>query len=432
MRSVAFHTLGCKVNQYDTQAMIEALVKDCRIVSNKERADIYIINTCTVTNRADQKSRQQIRNAIRKNPEAFIAVTGCYAQRFPQKIAEIQGVDLILGNREKNGIASFINGGEKNPEPEIFVENIDSYSRYDTLSVSKHHSHTRAFVKIQDGCQNYCSYCIIPYVRGKQRSRPLKDTLEEIRELVRNGYKEIVLTGIRLGSWREDLNGGVALTTLLEKVAEIEDLKRVRLSSIEPEDLDEDLIDRIAQIPKVCPHLHIPLQSGDDKILKAMNRPYNTFYYQDLIKRIREKIKEVAITTDIMVGFPEEEEKEFGNTYNFIKKMKFAKMHVFRYSPRPGTSAAQLKRKVREQEIKKRSERLLGLSLKMQEEFNRLFLGKTLEVLVEKRRGNNYLTGLTDNYIKVIFNGPEDLVNKIIKIKITQVEKEYVIGMLAS
>jgi len=429
LRSVAFHTLGCKVNQYDTQAMIEALAKDCRIVSNKERADIYIINTCTVTNRADQKSRQQIRNVIRKNPEAFIAVTGCYAQRFPQRIAEIQGVDLILGNREKNDIASFLNGGEKNPEPEIFVEDVDSCSRYDTLSVSKHHSHTRAFVKIQDGCENYCSYCIIPYVRGKERSRPLENILEEIEGLVRNGFKEIVLTGIRLGSWGKDLNGEVALTTLLEKVAEIKDLKRVRLSSIEPRDLSEELIDRIDQLPKVCRHLHVPLQSGDDQTLKAMNRPYNSSYYQDLIERIREKMEGVAITTDIMVGFPGEGEGEFGNTYNFIKKMKFSKMHIFRFSPRPGTPAAKLMKKSGEKEIKKKSERLLKLSSKMQEEFSQSFLGETLEVLVERKR-NNYLTGFTDNYIRVIFNGPENLVNEIIKVKITQIEKGYVIGKL--
>jgi len=431
-KSVAFHTLGCKVNQYDTQAMIEALAKDRRIVSNKERADIYIINTCTVTNRADQKSRQQIRNVIRKNPESFIAVTGCYAQRFPQRIAEIQGVDLILGNREKNSIASFLNGGEKNPEPEIFVEDVDSCSRYDTLSVSKHRSHSRAFVKIQDGCENYCSYCIIPYVRGKQKSRPLKDTLEEIEGLIRNGFKEIVLTGIRLGSWGEDLNNGFTLALLLKKAHEIEGLRRIRLSSIEPEAQNEDLIDRIAQLPRVCRHLHVPVLSGDDQTLKAMNRPYDTFYYQDLIESIREKMEGVAITTDIMVGFPGEVKKEFENTYNFVKKMKFAKMHVFRYSPRPGTLAAQLKGKVGEQESKKRSERLLGLSLKMQEEFSRLFLGETLEVLVEKRRRNNYLTGFTNNYIRVIFNGPEDLVNEIAKVKISEIKKGYVIGMLAS
>ncbi len=429
MRSVAFHTLGCKVNQYDTQAMREALAKDCRIVSNKERADIYIINTCTVTNRADQKSRQQIRNVIRKNPKAFIAVTGCYAQRFPQRIAEIQGVDLILGNREKNGIASFLNGGEKNPEPEIFVEDVDSCSRYDTLSVSKHRSHSRAFVKIQDGCENYCSYCIIPYVRGKQKSRPLKDTLEEIEGLVRNGFKEIVLTGIRLGSWREDLNNGFTLALLLKKAHEIEGLRRIRLSSIEPEDLDEDLIDRIAQLPKVCSHLHIPLQSGDNEVLRRMNRPYHSSYYQDLIEKIRKKIKGVAITTDIMVGFPGEGEEEFGNTYNFIKKMKFSKMHIFRFSPRPGTPAAKLMKKSGEKEIKKKSERLLKLSFKMQEEFSRSFLGETLEVLVERKR-NNYLTGFTDNYIRVIFNGPEDLVNEIVKVKIGEIKKGYVIGKL--
>ncbi|HEA47015.1 MAG TPA: MiaB/RimO family radical SAM methylthiotransferase, partial [bacterium] len=293
MRSVAFHTLGCKVNQYDTQAMREVLTKDYRIVSSKEGADIYIINTCTVTNRADQKSRQYIRNVIKKNPAALVAVTGCYAQRFPQKIAEIQGVNLILGNGEKIRITSFLNGGspipinrdgiKKNSRPEVFVENIDSYSRYDTLSVSKHHSHTRAFVKIQDGCQNYCSYCIIPYVRGKERSRPLENILEEIKGLIRNGFKEIVFTGIRLGSWGEDLINGLTFAALLGRVSGIEGLKRIRLSSIEPRDLNEKLMDRIAQLPKVCHHLHIPLQSGDDKILKAMNRPYGTFYYQDLI-----------------------------------------------------------------------------------------------------------------------------------------------------
>lgn len=429
-RSVAFHTLGCKVNQYDTQAMIEALAKDYKIVSSEEKADIYIINTCTVTSRADQKSRQYIRGIIRKNPEAFVAVTGCYAQRLPEEIARIQGVDLILGNEEKNGIASVLDQAGKNSRPEVFVENIDSRSRYDTLKVTRHQSHSRAFVKIQDGCQNYCSYCIIPYVRGKQRSRPLKDTLEEIEGLVRNGFREVVLTGIRLGSWGQDLNGRVTLATLLEKVSEIEDLKRVRLSSIEPRDLSEELIDRIAQLPKVCRHLHIPLQSGDGKVLKAMNRPYDTFYYQDLIERIREKIKGVAITTDVMAGFPGEGKGEFENTYNFAYQMKFSKMHIFRYSPRPGTPATQLKGKVREQEIKKRSRRLLELSSKMQEEFSRSFLDETLEVLVERRKENDCLAGLTDNYIRAVFDGPENLVNKIVRIKITQIKKEYIIGKL--
>ncbi|GAG79178.1 unnamed protein product, partial [marine sediment metagenome] len=258
------------------------------------------------------------------------------------------------------------------------------------------------------------------------------DTLEEIEGLVRNGFKEIVLTGIRLGSWGEDLNNGFTLALLLKKAHEIEGLKRIRLSSIEPKDLNEELVDKITRLLKVCPHLHISLQSGADNILKAMNRPYTTFYYQDLIERIREKLKGVAITTDIMVGFPGEKKEEFENTYDFAKKMKFAKVHVFRYSPRPGTLAAQLKGKVGEQEIKERSERLLGLSLKMQEEFSRLFLGKTLEVLAEKRRRNNYLTGLTDNYIKVAFNGPENLVNEIVKVKISEIKKGYVIGMLAS
>ena len=430
MRSVAFHTLGCKVNQYDTQAMREALTKDYRIVSSKEGADIYIINTCTVTDRADQKSRQQIRNIIRKNPGAFVAVTGCYAQRKPFEIARIPGVDLILGSQEKNRITPFLTEVKNNLKPEIFVENIDSYSKYVTRKVTSHHSHSRAFVKIQDGCQNYCSYCIIPYVRGQERSRPLKDILDEIEGLVRNGFKEIVFTGIRLGSWGQDLNGGVALAALLEKVSEIEGLKRIRLSSIGLRDLNEELIDRITRLPRVCPHLHIPLQSGADNILKAMNRPYTTFYYRDLIERIRDKLKGMAITTDVMVGFPGEKKEDFENTYDFAKKMKFAKVHVFRYSPRPGTLAVQLKGKVGEQEIKERSERLLGLSLKMQEEFSRLFLGKTLEVLVEKRRKNNYLTGFTDNYIKVVFSGPAHLVNEIIKIKITQVEKGYVTGAL--
>ncbi len=429
VRSVAFHTLGCKVNQYDTQAMMEALAKDYRIVSSEEGADIYIINTCTVTGRADQKSRQYIRSIIRKNPEAFVAVTGCYAQRKPFEIAKIRGVDLILGNQEKNRISSFLNGGGKNSGSLVFVEDIDFALRYDIPNVTSHQFHSRAFVKIQDGCGNFCSYCIIPYVRGKERSQPLPDILEEIKGLAGKGFKEIVLTGIRLGSWGEDLDGNITCAMLLEKVSEIEDLARIRLSSLEPRDLSEELIDRIASLPRVCPHLHIPLQSGDDKILKAMNRPYDTFYYQDLIKRIREKIGGIAITTDVMVGFPGEGEGEFENTYNFVRKMKFSKMHIFRFSPRPGTPAARFKEKVGEREKKKRSEKLLALSSRMQEEFNISFLGETLEVLVEKRR-NDYLTGLTGNYIRVTFNGPGKLVNKIVRVKITRIEKGYVTGKL--
>jgi threonylcarbamoyladenosine tRNA methylthiotransferase MtaB len=430
VRRVAFHTLGCKVNQYDTQAMHEALAENYKIVAGDQQADIHIVNTCTVTSRADQKARQEIRSIIRYNPDAFVAVTGCYVQKFADVVAKIRGVDLIFGNSEKNRITTFLTNPKKAPRPAIFVDDVDSCTRYDTPSVTKHQSHCRAFVKIQDGCRNYCSYCIVPYVRGPKRSRFPKNILEEIKQLIANGYKEIVLTGVCLGAWGQDLEDGPTLAGLLEEIHKIEGLVRIRLSSIEPRDFTKELIDTITHLPKVCRHLHIPLQSGDDRILEAMNRNYGTFYYAKLLERIRKSSPEMAITTDILVGFPGEGPTEFQHTYHFARRMKFSKMHVFRFSPRPGTAAAPLKGKVRRQDMKTRSEQLLKLSLAMQEGYNKNFLGRLVKILVEERRPDKYLSGLTDNYIRVILPGPEKLINTLSQVKINRVNNRYVLGEL--
>ncbi|MCK4241464.1 MAG: tRNA (N(6)-L-threonylcarbamoyladenosine(37)-C(2))-methylthiotransferase MtaB, partial [Candidatus Atribacteria bacterium] len=332
---VAFKTLGCKVNQYETEVIFNLFqTAGYRIINFKEKADIYIINTCTVTKEADRKSKQMVRKAIRQNQNAKIIVTGCYAQSNYQDLKKIEGISLIAGNREKNIILQQIDKLNIN-HTIIKVKPVKYLRKFDNIFKGEISLHTRAWVKIQDGCNKFCSYCKVPYARGPARSRLIEDILKEISNLNSRGVKEVVLLGINLGTYGKDMfDKKVSLSKLISLISNFEEIKRIRLSSIELDDINDELMDVFIKCPKLCHHLHIPLQSGDDKILKLMNRPYTTSVFKNKISQIMRKIPDIAITTDIMVGFPREDVQSFNNTYNFVKKIGFAKIHIFPYSDR--------------------------------------------------------------------------------------------------
>ena len=400
-KKVAIYTLGCKLNQAESSAIADALNKnDYQIVRFDEMSDVYIINTCTVTHTSDSKSRQAIRKAIKRNPNAFVVVTGCYAQICPEEIAKIKGVNLIVGNFDKQNIPMLLNDN--------FMEDTFRSAKIIHNSSSEHfikmpisnYDRTRAFVKIQEGCKNYCSYCIIPYARGMPRSCKPDDIFAEIEKLIKRGYREIVLTGIHVGSYGLDIAPPTNFTELVGGLVELAGEFRIRVSSIEPNEITEELINIIAQSDKLCAHLHIPLQSGDDSILSAMRRKYDTSYYEKLIKSIRNRIPDIAITTDVMVGFPGEDEETFKNTYDFCKKIHFSEMHVFKYSIRKGTPAAQMHNQVAAEDKECRSRKLINLAYEMSKTYRERFLGKRLNVLIEKVLGG-HAEGISNNYLRV-------------------------------
>ena len=403
MTTVAITTLGCKVNQFESEAMMESLEKQgYRIVPFGERADITIINTCTVTHRADFQSRQMVRRVYRSNPDTRIVVTGCYAQVDAEKLSKIEGVTYVLGNREKNSIVQFLPRMEEETLPKIQVEEIEEAVLFeDTPSLSFRY-HTRAFLKIQDGCNASCSYCIVPRARGRSRSLGPERVLVHLKELKEKGYKEVVLTGIHLGAYGLDLSPPVPLEKLLEEVEDAESPLRVRLSSMEPGDFSPGLITLLSRSNKLCPHLHIPIQSGDDEILKGMNRNYSRSFVSDLVRELHEKIPMVSIGADIIVGFPGETEERFQNTVDLISSLPLTYLHVFPFSKRKGTPAAQLPGEVRDEEIKTRAERLRTLGKEKRMAFYQGFVGKEIAVLVEDReKGGKGWRGLTRNYIPV-------------------------------
>ncbi len=401
----AYYTLGCKVNQYETEKIRESLeASGITTVSFSSIADIYIINTCSVTAVADSKSRNAVRKAIRANPEALVVVCGCYAELEPVQLTSIEGVDMVISNLEKDTVCERVLA-------RLGIEK----SKADISKVVKPRIRTRAVVKVQDGCDNFCSYCIVPYARRGMNSRPIIDVLEEIETLARFGYKEIVLTGIRLGSYDAD---GVKVPLLISKVSEVAGIKRIRLSSIEPWEVDDALIDAM-QNPIVCRHLHIPLQSGDDEILRLMNRPYSLKSYLKLINHIRNRIPDIGITTDVIVGFPGESESAFNNTKNAIKDAAFSRLHVFRYSKRKGTLAAEMINQVDSRIKKDRSDELIALNTECLRNFAEVMAGKVLEVLVEREAvGSNLLRGFADNYLEAEFPGAPHLKGEIVRVRI--------------
>lgn len=429
-KTVAVATLGCKVNQYESNALATMFKeRGYQVVDFDQVADIYVINTCTVTHLGDRKSRQLIRRATRQNPRALVVVTGCYAQVSPQEVLSLPGVDLVVGTADKFRIVDLVEEYEKGgrKEPLVVVKDLFRESVFQELPAPALPSRVRAFLKIQEGCNNYCAYCIIPYARGPLRSRDPENVLAEAQKLVEEGYREIVLTGIHTGAYGQDRPGGPGLAELVERISRIPGLLRLRLSSVEPLDVTEELLSVMASKPNICRHLHIPLQSGDDEVLARMRRHYDTAWFRRLVKKVREVLPGVAITTDIMVGFPGETEEQFWHTYNFVREMKFSRLHVFKYSPRPGTPAASFPDQVSAEVKEERSRRMIMLGEELARAFAASHLGMTVTVLVEEKltgdSGGDFLTGLTDNYLRVTFPATrEDLVGHLVAVKIKEVE----------
>jgi threonylcarbamoyladenosine tRNA methylthiotransferase MtaB len=420
MKRIAFGILGCRVNRYETEAMrLQFPSPPYCHVSLDEKADIYIVNTCTVTARADHKSRQLIRALKRRNPEAFIIVTGCYAQRVPNEVLSVEGVSLVLGNKEKERIREYI---EAFTHPSFMAGDILGEREYGSLSLNGGRPFgTRAFLKIQDGCNRFCSYCIVPYVRGRPRSRSLASILDEVKRLRGMGFMEVVLCGVNLGLYERD---GVRLPDVIE---EIEGIERVRLSSLEPDTIDDRLIRLFSIDGKFCPHIHLSLQSGDERLLKKMGRLYTPDYLREVVMKLRRACPDISITADVMVGFPEEDEESLLRTHRLIKELGLNGLHVFRYSPRPGTLAYEFKDSVPSRLKEERAKRLLLLSKRLNLSYRMRFLGRETLVLIESKRENGFVSGLTPNYLRLYLN--EDLPpNTMIRARITDVKEEVTLA----
>lgn len=427
MKTVAFCTLGCKVNQYETEAMTEMFVHSGYHIKNFEDVcDIYIINTCTVTGMSDKKSRQMIRRAKHNNPDSIVAVVGCYSQVSPEEVAKIEGVNLVIGTKERKNIVELV---EKCSKDKLItkVEDALKNREYEDIWVTTYDDRTRAYVKIEDGCTEFCTYCIIPFARGPVRSRPMDEIVKEVERLANNGFKEVVLTGIHIGSYGRDLKDA-SLIDVIEKVHKVEGICRIRLGSVEPRTLTEEFISRISKLKKVCDHFHISLQSGCDETLQRMNRKYSTDEYYESVKLLRSYFDNPAITTDIMVGFAGETGEEFDKSLAFMRKVGFAEAHVFAYSIRKGTKAEKMPNQVSPQNKDIRSKKMAELCNKMQREFLDNLLGKTLSVLVERNIGDNFYEGHTSNYVKVHIKSEIDLSHQIVEVQI----KEQKDGILYS
>jgi threonylcarbamoyladenosine tRNA methylthiotransferase MtaB len=433
MATVAFHTLGCKVNFYETEGIWQLFKNEGYEQTDFEKpADVYVINTCTVTNTGDKKSRQVIRRAIRRNPEAIIAVTGCYAQTAPKEVAAIPGVDIVIGTQDRERMIPLVKQYQAERQPINAVRNIMKTREFEELDVPEFTDHTRAFLKIQEGCNNFCTFCIIPWSRGLLRSRKPESVLSQARQLVASGYKEIVLTGIHTGGYGEDLDG-YNLAKLLWDLDKVEGLHRIRISSIEASQITDEIIDVLQRSEKMCRHLHIPLQAGDDTVLKWMRRKYTTEEFGRKIELIHKAMPQVAVTTDVIVGFPGETDEMFENGFRFMERMGFAEMHVFPYSKRTGTPAARMENQVDDEVKNERVHRLIDLSERMQLQYARPFVGQVLEVIPERENkeapSSGQLIGHADNYLKVAFEGPEELYGRLVKVKVTEADSNICKGI---
>ncbi|MDX5661673.1 tRNA (N(6)-L-threonylcarbamoyladenosine(37)-C(2))-methylthiotransferase MtaB, partial [Clostridioides difficile] len=396
MKKVAFYTLGCKVNQYETEAMLELFEKDgYEQVNSEEYADVYVINTCTVTHMSDRKSRQYIRRVKKKNPDAIIAVVGCYSQVSPEEILDIEEVNLVMGTNDRRKIVEEIKKINSSKKVST-VDDIMKVKAFEEIEISQTNGKTRAFMKIQDGCDRFCTYCIIPYARGRVRSRDIDSIVDEVKKLANNGYKEVVLTGIHVASYGKDLKDrDIKLLDVIKQINQIEKIERIRLSSVEPILFTDEFVNEVLKMDKVCPHYHLSLQSGCDETLKRMNRRYTTLEYKTIVDRLRSKMPDVAITTDVIVGFPGETNEEFKKTYEFLKEIELSQMHIFKYSPRKGTPAATMENQVDPQMKHFRSEQLLNLSKVNFNKFATKFIGCELDVLFEQNIEGNKYEGLT-------------------------------------
>ena len=430
MKKVAFCTLGCKVNQYETNAMEEKFINSgYEVVSFENVADVYVINTCTVTNMSDKKSRQMIRKAKQLNKDSIVLAVGCYAQVSKEKLEEIKEVDLILGNNEKKEIVQYVEQFEKLKF--IHLEDVMRQKEFIDFGTTVHIEKTRAVIKVQDGCDRFCSYCIIPYARGRVRSRNLESVIEEVVALANKGVKEVILTGIHIASYGKDFKKDITLIDLLEEINKIYGIERIRLGSLEPTIIDEKFLERLYKLDKICHHFHLSLQSGCDETLKRMNRKYTTAEFKKVVELLRNTYKDVILTTDIIVGFPGETEEEFKKTYGFLKDIAFYKMHIFKYSRRKGTKADLMENQIAPQIQDERSKKLLELSDENQKDYNNKYIGRTLEVLFEEKQGE-CIKGHTGNYLVVNIkdNDISKYHNKIFQIKITGTLGEELVGEL--
>ena len=427
MMKVAFYTLGCKVNQYETEAMEEMFRKrGYEVVSFEKKADIYIINTCTVTNLGDRKSRQFIRRAKKLNKNSIVAAVGCYSQIAPDEVENIEGVDIVIGTTDKEKIVDLCEEVKQKRRKINVVRNIKYHKQFDNLSIDNLESRTRAYMKIQDGCNQYCSYCIIPYARGPIRSRKLEDILDEAEKLAKANFKEIILTGIHVASYGKDLKN-LSLLDVINEVSKIEGIERIRLSSIEPTFIDEEFMTNVVDNKKFCDHFHLSLQSGSNSVLKRMNRKYTTEEYKNIVNLIRRYMPNAGITTDIIVGFPGETEEEFQETYDFVKNIGFSRIHVFKYSPRKGTPASKFDSQVHGSVKHYRSEKLIELGNQLANRFMDQFVGNRMEVLFEENK-DGYCEGYTTNYIRVKAKSSKDIQGEILPVKIKVRENDILIG----
>jgi threonylcarbamoyladenosine tRNA methylthiotransferase MtaB len=423
-RKVAFFTLGCKVNQYETNAMTQQFIDHgYEVVDFEETSDIYVINTCSVTNMSEKKSRQMIRKAKTTNPNSIMAVVGCYAQVAKEELEKLNEIDIILGINEKKEIVEYIERYLKEKSAETEISDVMKQTEFVDFGSITYTEKTRAVIKVQDGCDRFCSYCIIPYARGRVRSRKIDSVVEEIKEIVKKGIKEVVITGIHIASYGKDFKENIGIIDLLEEINQIPDLKRIRLGSLEPTLITEEFVNRLKKLDKICDHFHLSLQSGCNETLKRMNRRYTTEQFEKGTQILRKVYPNVCLTTDIIVGFPGETQEEFNQTYEFLKNIKFYKMHVFKYSPRKGTKAASMKDQIDGNTKEKRSQMLIELSDSNQKEYLDSYIGKKVEVLFESEKGH------TTNYIEVrVLEGKENLGNKIQEIKIIKREELELIG----
>ncbi|KZL93884.1 tRNA (N(6)-L-threonylcarbamoyladenosine(37)-C(2))-methylthiotransferase MtaB [Clostridium magnum] len=428
---VAFTTLGCRVNQYETEAMTEKFIKEgYKVVPFEGYADVYVINTCTVTNMSDRKSRQMISRARRTNEDAVIAAVGCYSQIAPEEVAKIQGVDVVLGTKNKGDIVYWVNRAREERDQVIQVEDVLRNDIFEDLRIDEYQEKTRAFLKIQDGCNRFCSYCLIPFARGAVCSKEPEKIIKEVKELAAHGFKEIILSGIHIASYGADLSEDWNLVRILQEIDTVEGIERVRIGSIDPQFFTEGVIEKISSLKKLCPHFHLSLQSGCDETLKRMNRRYTTSEYRKIVEDLRENIKNVSITTDIIAGFPGETEEEFNITYEFLKEIKLSKMHIFKYSPRKGTKAAEMKNQVDGRVKDERSSKLIELDKELEREFMSRFIGEDMPVLYEQKHNGleGVYEGYTSNYIKVVASSNKSIDEQIVNTKLIEIKGEQIKG----
>ncbi|SIQ72382.1 tRNA (N(6)-L-threonylcarbamoyladenosine(37)-C(2))-methylthiotransferase MtaB [Halanaerobium kushneri] len=427
IKKAAFYTLGCKVNQYETEAVIDIFLDSgYQIVDFSEEADVYIVNSCTVTNEAARKTRQIARRAKRRSPGSLVAIVGCYTQAFPDEVSEIEEIDLVMGSNNKAKILDKTEEMLAGRDVDTKVKEYKQLRDYEDLNLKRLSNTTRANVKIEDGCNQFCSYCIIPYARGPVRSRKKEDIVAEVKKLTKQGVKEIILTGTHLGAYGSEKGNSQALTELMQILTEIDELQRVRLSSIEGTEIDSGMMDLISKEDIFCPHLHLPLQSGSDKILKAMKRPYSVKEFKETVAELRKRIPNLAITTDVIVGFPGETETTFKETLDLVKEIGFAKVHVFPYSAREGTPAAEMEQ-LNGNLVTEYSKELRVVNEALMLDYQKKFLGEKKEVLIEEVRDHqtNLLTGYTDNYLKVLVDGPDKLKNELVEVKLAETFDSY-------